>query len=255
MKILFLGDIVGRCGREAVFSRLYDLKEKYNIDVCIANVENASGGFGINKDAAEELSRAGIDVFTTGNHVFSKKDVLQMFDNYNIVRPYNFPEKDPGVGYVAFTAKNGEKVAVINLIGRLYIDLPVSNPFLAADEALSKIEAKHIFVDFHAEATSEKKAFGFYLRGRVSGIFGTHTHVQTSDETILEGGTAYITDAGMCGAVDSVLGADPKMAISRFTSAVKCQYEGAKGKSEVCGLFVETDENGKAVKIERIKLS
>ncbi len=254
LNILFFADICGRSGREAVFDRIYDLREEYNADVCIANGENAAGGFGLSRDTAYDLSRAGVDVFTMGNHVYSKKEIINLFDEYNIIRPYNLPKGDPGQGYFIFTAKNGEKLAVINLLGRLYMDLPVSNPFFAIDEVLEEIKGKaeHVVLDFHAEATSEKKAMGYYLDGRVSAVFGTHTHVQTADECILPNKTAYMTDVGMCGALHSVLGAKKEIAISRFTSAVYSRFEGAEGERRVNAVFIKTNKDGRAEEIVRI---
>ncbi len=256
MNILFLGDIMGRTGREAVFDHLYDLREKYSADLCIANGENSAGGFGITRAVAEELTRAGVDVFTMGNHTWSKKEILYLFNEYDIVRPYNISKSEPGSGILTFTSPSGEKCAVINLIGRVYMNLPCENPFFAADEALKSIDSsiKNIIVDFHAEATSEKKALGYYLDGRVSAVFGTHTHVQTADEIILDGKTAYITDAGMCGPVTSVLGAKKEIAISRFIDDPQKSFELAGGKRELNGIFLKTDKDGKAVEIERLKL-
>ena len=257
MKVLFIGDICGQSGRNAVFDSLYDLKEKYCADVCIANCENAAGGFGITFPIYEELVRAGVDGFTTGNHVWSKKDIVKMMeDGFDIIRPANLPESDPGEGYMIFTAKNGEKIAVVNIMGRVYIDMPLDNPFFAADKILKKIgdRTKHILVDFHAEATSEKRAMGYYLDGRVSAVLGTHTHVQTADECILEGGTAYITDAGMTGAEESVLGVKKELAIAKFTTSTPVKFEAAEGKGLLCGVFFETDEKGRAVRVERIRV-
>lgn len=251
MKILFFGDIVGRAGREAVFTEMDALCRRFSPDLVIANCENASGGFGISRESAEMLKKIGVDVFTTGNHVWSKRDILQLFDEMPLLRPYNLPKSDPGVGFLTLDV-GGERVAVVNLIGRLYMDMPADNPFFALDEVLKKIDAPHIVVDFHAEATSEKKALGYYAAGRVSGVFGTHTHVQTADDTILSGGTAYITDVGMCGAVHSILGAAVEPAILRFTSSVRRPYEAADGNRAVHGVFLETDKCGHAIRFERI---
>ena len=258
MNILFIGDIAGRCGRTAVAENVYQLREKYDIDFCIANCENAAGGFGITYDTASELVRSGCDAFTTGNHVFSKRDIIKLFDEneFDIIRPYNLPKNDPGHGYMICTLKNGEKVAVVNLLGRLYSELPVSSAFDVADDALSKLEGKvnHIVVDIHAEATSEKRALGYYLDGRVTAVLGTHTHVQTADEMILPNGTAYITDVGMCSAKHSVLGAEIKLAISRFRSAVPGKFQSAEGERQFNAVVIETGEGIKAKKIFRINL-
>ncbi|MGN1097624.1 MAG: YmdB family metallophosphoesterase, partial [Clostridia bacterium] len=199
MKILFIGDIMGRTGRNAVFDLLPEIKYKYGIDFCIANGENSSGGLGMNRNGYEELSRGGVDFFTMGNHTFSKKDVAAlMSDGENIVRPANYANDCPGEGLAVVTAKNGCKVAVINLIGRVFMDEKDKSPFLCARELALKAREKTpvIFIDFHAEATSEKEALGYYMDGLASAVIGTHTHVQTADERILPKGTAYMTDAG-----------------------------------------------------------
>lgn len=253
MKILFFGDIVGRPGREAVLENINMLRKAYRADVCVANCENAAGGFGITREHAETLMRAGVDVFTTGNHVWSKKEIIGLFDRMPILRPHNLPKGDPGTGVLVYTADNGEKLAVINLIGRVYMDLPADSPFDTLDAILETLDTPHVLVDFHAEATSEKKALGYYADGRVSAVLGTHTHVQTADECILPGGSAYISDVGMCGAIDSILGADVPRAIERFTSSVRRGYEGAKGRHMAAAVFVETNEKGHAVRIERIQ--
>jgi len=256
LNIIFIGDISGRPGREAIFDHIYNLREKYNVDVCIANCENAAGGFGVNRDIIEELTRAGVDVFTTGNHVWSKKEIINLLnDDYNLLRPHNLPPSDPGTGVLVYTTKKGEKIAVINLLGRLYMNVPASNPFFAADEILNSLSSdiKNIIVDFHAEATSEKKALGYYLDGRVSGVFGTHTHVQTADECILPNKTAYITDVGMSGAVNSILGINKDFAISKFISSVPSKIEIATGERCINAVFVKTDFDGKAQDIVRIR--
>ncbi len=252
MKILFFGDIVGRPGREAVLENINRLRKEYGAEVCIANAENAAGGFGLTREHAELLSRAGVDVFTMGNHVWSKKEVIDLMDSMPVIRPHNLPKKDPGEGVYVYTTDRGEKLAVINLIGRVFIDMPADSPFAALDAAIKSVDTPHIFVDFHAEATGEKRALAEYAAGRVSAVCGTHTHVQTADEAILSGGTAFITDVGMCGAVNSVLGATPEMAIERFTSSVRRGYEGADGKRAVRAVFVETDSEGRAIRVERI---
>ncbi len=253
MKVLFFGDIVGRPGREAVLENIQMLRRTYKADVCVANCENAAGGFGITREHAETLMRAGVDVFTTGNHVWSKKEIISLFDEMPILRPHNLPKSDPGTGILTFEADNGEKLAVINLLGRVYMDLPVQSPFETLDALLKTVDTPHILVDFHAEATSEKKALGYYADGRVSAVFGTHTHVQTADECILPGGTAYISDAGMCGAIDSILGVSVPIAIARFTSSVRRPYEVARGRHMASAVFFETNEKGRAVRIERIQ--
>ena len=256
MKILFIGDIVSSAGREAVARYVYEIKEKENIDLCIANCENSAGGFGVTRTILEELTRCGVDAFTTGNHVYSKKDVVELLcDNeFDIIRPYNLSPKDPGRGYMILTARNGEKVAVINLLGQLFIDMPKSNPFEAVNDALAEVKdkAKYILLDFHADATSEKRAMGYMLDGKVSAALGTHTHVQTADAQVLPKGTAYITDVGMCGAFHSVLGAKIDVATSRFITNVGKKYEAAEGEAQFCAVILTLTDDGKAEKIERI---
>lgn len=258
MKILFIGDIVGRCGIDAVFEKVYDLKEKYGIDFCIANCENAAGGFGITREILEDLKRAGVDAFTGGNHIFSQKNNLKVFDDieFDIVRPYNLPGANPGRGATVVTAKCGKKIGIINLLGNLYMNDSTGNVFEFAEKAIDEIKdrADIIIIDVHAEATSEKKALGYYLDGKISAVFGTHTHIQTADEQIFEGGTAYITDAGMCGAKNSVLGAEIKTAIAKFISKEKVHYKGADGEKIFCGVIIDVDDDGKATDIKRIRI-
>ncbi len=253
MKILFFGDIVGRPGREALLETMQSLRHRYGAEVCIANGENAAGGFGLTREHAGTLMRAGVDVFTTGNHVWSKKEIIGMMEHMPILRPHNLPANDPGTGVMFFTTDRGEKLAIINLIGRVYMDLPASSPFEALDSICKTLDTPHIIVDFHAEATSEKKSLGFYADGRVSAVLGTHTHVQTADEQILPNGTAYISDVGMCGAIHSVLGVDTEIAVQRFTSSVRRGYSVARGPHEVSAVFIETNSEGRAVRIERIQ--
>lgn len=258
MNILFIGDIMGRCGRNALFETLWNIKDEYNIDYTVANGENASGGLGMNAKGYEELCRAGVDFFTMGNHTFSKKEIIKLFENgENIVRPANLSEKMPGDGMAIVNTPKG-KIAIINLIGRIYIDEKNLSPFSVADELIKKAKEKTnvILIDFHAEATSEKEALGYYLDGRVSALLGTHTHIQTADERILPGGTAYITDVGRTGARDSVLGLDKNAAIERFTlppETKKLPFSVATGKYQVCAVAVNIDENnGKAREIRRL---
>lgn len=250
MKILFIGDIVGRSGREAVLAELENLKYRENIDFCIANGENSSGGLGMSRKAYEELRSAGVDYFTMGNHTFSKPDVsLLLSQGENICRPANYSESYPGDGYAIVTDNAGRKIAVMNLMGTVYNDIPLTNPFLSADELLEKIHkvTNTVILDFHAEATSEKIAMGRYLDSRVSAVFGTHTHVQTSDAAILPGGTAYITDVGMTGPVDSVLGMKSEIAIKRFLTGEKVRYEQSKNKAVLHAVITQIDdETGKA---------
>ncbi len=256
MKILFIGDIVGRSGREAVLAELENLKYKEDIDFCIANGENASGGLGMSRRAYEELKSAGIDYFTMGNHTFSKPDAGHLLsEGENICRPANYTDFCPGEGYAIVTDSKGRKIAIMNLMGTVYNDIALTNPFLAADELIEKIKnvTNIIILDFHAEATSEKIAMGQYLDSRVSAVVGTHTHVQTADAMILPGKTAYITDVGMTGPQASVLGMKSEIAIKRFLTGVKVRYEQSRNKAVIHAVIIEiADETGNALSIKAI---
>lgn len=254
MKILFIGDIVGRSGREALLSELEDIKYKNSIDFCIANGENASGGLGMNRKAYEELRSAGVDYFTMGNHTFSKPEIrLLLEEGENIVRPANYKEVYPGSGYAIVRAKSGVKIAVMNLMGTVFNDIPLDNPFLKAEELINIIKpsADIIFLDFHAEATSEKIAMGMFLDGKVTCVSGTHTHVQTADARILPGGTGYITDVGMTGPEESILGMKSEVALKRFVSGEKARYAQSENKAKIHGIIVTaSDLDGRCEKIE-----
>ena len=252
MNILCIGDIVGRNGAETLISQLKYIKQDFDIDFVIANGENATTGNGINKNRADYLLDGGVDVITLGNHAFSKREVGMLFkEKYPIVRPLNMPKKTPGSGYIIKKC-NGHDIAVVNLVGRVFMN-PCDCPFAAADELLSQIDAKIVFVDFHAEATSEKKALGWYLAGRTTCVFGTHTHVQTADEEILKNHTAYISDIGMTGPHNSVLGVKKEIAIKRFLTMMHEKYENADGMCSINGIVVSVDEEtGKATGIKRI---
>lgn len=258
MNILFIGDIVGRSGREAVFTYLEELKYKHQVDFCIANGENSSGGLGMNRKAYEELSLAGIDYFTMGNHTFSKSEVVSLLEaGENIVRPANYIESVAGEGVAIVRAKNGEKIAIINLMGRTFSDIKLSNPFIKAKEIVDEVKKSTnvIFLDFHAEATSEKRAMGFFLDGLVSFVAGTHTHVQTNDLCILKGGTGYITDVGMTGPSDSILGMDKDVAIKRFLTEEKVRYAQSKNKAVFSAVLFSVDEKtGKCEKASLISI-
>lgn len=256
MKILFIGDIVGRSGREAVLAELENLKYKEGIDFCIANGENASGGLGMSRRAYEELKSAGIDYFTMGNHTFSKPDVWHLLsEGENICRPANYSDFCPGEGYAIVTDSKGRKIAVMNLMGTVYNDIALTNPFLAADKLIEKIKnvTNIIILDFHAEATSEKIAMGQYLDSRVSAVVGTHTHVRTADAMILPGKTAYITDVGMTGPQASVLGMKSEIAIKRFLTGEKVRYEQSRNKAVIHAVIIEIDdETGHSLSIKAI---
>lgn len=253
-RILFIGDIMGRIGRRVTASWLQGEAGDDQYDLIIANGENSAGGFGITERVARELLDLGIDVISGGNHTFDKREVLGFLNSEpRILRPANYPPGVPGTGVWTGTAKNGARVAVINLQGRVFMR-GLDDPFRAVDTILDdlKEQADIIIVDFHAEATSEKVAFGWHLDGRVSGVIGTHTHVQTADECILPGGTAYITDAGMTGPLDSVIGVRKEDALNRFKLGILNRFQVAKGDPCFCGVTFEVDEStGSAITIIR----
>jgi metallophosphoesterase (TIGR00282 family) len=252
MKILCIGDIVGRTGRYTLEKYLPELRK--DVDFVIANAENSAHGRGMNKKIYEELSDMGIDAFTMGNHTWGTKDIVPLLEYQdNIIRPANLDPSCPGKGSLLLPVGD-TKIGIINLIGRTYMD-PCDSPFRQADKEIEKLskETNLIFVDFHAEATSEKIAMGWYLAGRVTAVFGTHTHVQTADETILKGGTGYITDLGMTGPIYSVLGMERKIVIDRFLNGMPQRFELADGKGRVSGALFEVDAStGKTAHIERI---
>jgi len=256
LRILFIGDIVGRPGRQAVAQMLPGLKEELSPDFVIANGENAAGGMGITQETAVEILQAGVDVITLGNHVWRRPEVYPYLDEEpRILRPANYPSGVPGRGWEVYSTGTGEPVGVVNVCGRVFMD-DLENPFRAADSILETLapETSVILVDFHAEATSEKAAFGWYLAGRVGAVIGTHTHVQTADERILPGGTAYITDVGMTGPVDSVIGVKTDLIISRFLTQMPSKFEVAEGDVLLSAVIVDLDAStGSAVGIERLQ--
>ncbi len=256
MKILFIGDIVGNPGREAIKKLLPELQKEYNLDFVIANAENAAGGSGITLKVAEDLFACGIDVLTSGDHIWKKREVFDFINQEErILRPLNFPSGAPGRGSGLFKLKNGLKIGVMNVNGRVFMEA-LECPFrssLAAVETLSK-ETRVIIVDFHAEATSEKIALGWYLDGKVSAVLGTHTHIQTADERIFPQGMAYITDVGMTGPYDSVIGRKIEDVLERFITAVPTRFEVAKENIQLHGAVLDVDENtGKTRSITRIQ--
>lgn len=257
MRILFLGDIVGRPGRCAVERLLSDVQQKYQSDLVIANGENAAGGNGITEKIADQLFSAGIDVLTMGNHVWDRKEVFDFIDHEDrIIRPANYPPSTPGLGWTLATAHNGVRVGIINISGRVFMP-PLDCPFRTIEAILPLITAETnvVIVDFHAEATSEKMAMGWYLDGRASLVVGTHTHIQTADERILPHGTGYITDAGMTGPYDSVLGVETKLVLDKFLTQLPVRFEVAEGTMQLNGLYCDIDQKtGNTRDIERIKV-
>ncbi len=255
MKILFIGDIVGKPGRLAVRELLPEIIEERGIDFVIANCENAAAGFGVTAEIVQELYRANIDVLTSGNHIWDKKEVMGFIDHFEtLLRPANYPEGAPGHGSVLTHASDGTPVGVINLQGRIFMS-PIDCPFRTADREIEKLKkAKIIIVDMHAEASSEKIALGWYLEGRVSAVFGTHTHVQTADERILPGGTACITDVGMTGPLESVIGMQKDAIVQRFLLQIPNKFDVAKGDVRLQGVIVDVSPDGRATGMERLSV-
>ena len=262
MNILFIGDIFGRAGRTIVKERLPELVKQHSVDLVIANGENAAAGFGITPALADELFELGIDVMTTGNHIWDKREIIEYFQMAEgnphsparrLLRPANFPEGMPGWGLYE-GRKNGVAYAVVNLQGRVFMGSS-DDPFRYADRLLEQIKAKIVWVDFHAEATSEKIAFGWYLDGRVTAVVGTHTHVPTADETVLPNGTAYITDVGMTGPHDSVIGMEKQAMLRRFLDGLPARFEVGEGDVRLNAVLLDADEDtGLAHSISRVRL-
>lgn len=254
---LFIGDIIGEPGRIAVRNNISELIDRYAADIVVANGENAAGGFGITPHTAEELLNSHIDIITSGNHIWDKKEIIDYIKDRNwLLRPVNYPPGVPGVGSTIFRTRADIEIGVVNLCGRVFMD-NLDCPFRVGREMVESIRerTKIIIVDMHAEATSEKAALAFYLDGRVSAVIGTHTHVQTSDERILPSGTAFITDAGMTGSVNSVIGIKKDMIIQRFLLQMPRKYEVEKKDIELQGVVVSIDvDTGLAQRIERIKV-
>jgi metallophosphoesterase (TIGR00282 family) len=256
--LLFIGDIVGRPGRELVRRAVPALVSHYGVDLVIANVENAAAGFGITPDIADDLFSYGIQIMTGGNHTWDKKEILPyLADQPRLLRPANMPAGTPGRGRFVTTAANGVRVAVINAMGRVFMTA-IDDPFRVMNDEIAAVrdEAQLIFVDFHAEATSEKVAMGWHLDGRVAAVVGTHTHVQTADERVLPGGTAYITDVGMTGPHDSVIGVERSAVLQRFLTGLPQRFETASENPRLSGVLVAADERtGRAASITRLSLS
>jgi len=257
LRVLFIGDIFGKPGRRALRERLQALVQQQRIDFCVANVENAAGGFGLTPQIADELLATDIDVLTSGNHIWDKRAILPyLAQQPRLLRPHNYPAAAPGTGLFIGDSRCGVRVAVINLQGRVYLpatDCPFSVGLATVEKA--RKQANVVLVDFHAEATSEKQAFAWYIDGRVGAVVGTHTHVQTADERILPRGTAYISDLGMTGPHDSVIGSIPDIALERFLKQLPARLEPASGNLRVCGAVIEIDEStGLAESIARINI-
>lgn len=253
MNILFIGDVVGRPGRNYLAKNLDKLKKENAIDFTIVNGENCAGGVGITKSTYDELLGLGVDMVTLGNHSWAKKEIFEFIEESDkLVRPANYPKGTPGRGF-RIAERAGKRIAVINLCGRVYMDC-IECPFKTVDAILEEINSKAdiIIIDFHAEATSEKLALGWYLDGRVHAVLGTHTHVQTSDERVLPGGTAYITDTGMTGPRDSILGVDKEIVINKFITSMPARFEVAIGEAILGAVSIQLDDNNKVAGITRI---
>jgi 2',3'-cyclic-nucleotide 2'-phosphodiesterase len=258
MRTLFIGDIFGKPGRRLVQEKLHSIIHEHRIDFCIANVENAAAGFGITPEIADEFLNSEIDVLTSGNHIWDKRAIVPyLSEQPRLLRPHNYPKGNPGTGVYIGDTNCGVRVGVLNLQGRVFM-ASIDCPFVSGLAAIDQIRKQTpiIIVDFHAEATSEKQAFGWYVDGRVSAVVGTHTHVQTGDERLLPRGSAYITDVGMTGPHDSVIGSVPDLALDRFLRQIPVRLEPASGNLRLCGAIFEIDEStGRALSIQRLNLS
>lgn len=257
MNILVIADIVGRPGRRAIKGLLPGIQKEHNIDFVIANAENAAGGRGLTRQVMNELLTSGIDVLTMGNHVWDNKEIYSFVDDqFRLVRPINYPPYCPGQGYHVYSGGINKKIAVINVMGRVFLP-PLDCPFRGVEEVLEEIQGQSdiIIIDFHAEATSEKLAMGYYFDGKVTAVLGTHTHIQTADERILPGGTAYITDLGMTGPLESILGMDKDMVINKIIYQRPVRLEVASGTAILQGAILSIDDNNNQVqKIKRVSL-
>ena len=255
IRILFIGDVVGRAGRCAIEKLVPALLNTNSIDVCIANGENAAGGKGITRKISNQLFSYGIDIITSGNHIWSNKDILSALDmDGRILRPANYPDGVKGIGSTTFKSKKGYIIGIINLMGRIFMK-PLDCPFKTAEKEIKKLKNRTMvnIIDFHAEATSEKIALGRYLDGKVTAVLGTHTHIQTADEKILPKGTAYITDVGMTGPHDSIIGAKKDAVFQRFLTQVPVKIEAASEDIQLNGVIIEADyDSGKALSIKRV---
>lgn len=257
MKVLFIGDIVGRVGRVAIKALLPSIVDRYKIDIVIANGENLAGGFGLTEKTVAEVLNCGVHIITTGNHIWDKKEFIPQISKENrVLRPLNYPPKVPGYGSIIYPLSDGRKVAVINLSGRVFMS-NMDCPFRIGIEEVERLSniTNVIIIDFHAEATSEKIAFGYFMDGKVSAVIGTHTHVQTADEKVLPGGTAYITDVGMTGPYNSIIGIEKEQIIQRFLTNMPMRFETAKGEGIFSAVVIEINETtGKSTAIQRLQL-
>jgi 2',3'-cyclic-nucleotide 2'-phosphodiesterase len=257
MNILMVGDVFGEPGRAALAKLLPKIRDQYEIDFAVVNVENAAAGFGVTPQMARTFLEQGVDVMTSGNHIWDKREIVEYIARENLLlRPANFPSGTPGTGYITLKA-GAYKVAVLNLMGRVFM-APIDCPFTKANEIVPQLrkETPIVLVDMHCEATSESQAMGWHLDGRVTAVVGTHRHVQTADERVLPGGTAYITDLGMTGPVDSVIGVDKDLILQRFLTQMPVRFEPAKGAAALHGVVITVDpETGRASDIKRLRVA
>jgi len=245
MNLLFIGDVVGKPGRSVISEQLPLLRNRHKVDLVVANAENIADGAGITKKTAEELFAAGVDVMTNGNHAWDKKEALEYITTEpRLLRPHNYPEGTPGTGWFVISVASGHRVGILNLMGNVYMQPTLACPFAAAARALAAKpeDVKMVLVDLHAEVTSEKMAMSWFLDGRVSAVVGTHTHVPTADERVLPQGTGYITDVGMTGCYDSVIGMDTQKSLRRFVLKLPERFEVAEGLGTLCGVLLDIDE-------------
>jgi metallophosphoesterase (TIGR00282 family) len=257
MKVLFIGDIVGKVGRMTTKALLPTVTDRHKIDFIIANGENLAGGFGLTDKTVSEIFSYGVHILTTGNHVWDKREFVTQISKQDwVLRPLNYPPGIPGYGSAIYTLPNGSKVGVINISGRVFMS-NIDCPFRTAKKEVEELAqtTKIIIIDFHAEATSEKVAFGYFMDGKVSAVIGTHTHVQTADERILPNGTAYITDVGMTGPYNSIIGIEREQVIQRFLTNIPVRFDTAKGEGIFSAVVVEIDDKtGKALELQRLQL-
>ncbi len=258
MNLLFIGDIFGKIGRDLVQRALPALVDRHDIALVIANAENSAGGFGITRETGDAILKAGVDVMTSGNHVWDKKEALEYIGlEPRLLRPANYPQGVPGCGVLIARTAQGDEVGVLNVMGRVFM-VDIDDPFRVAEREIEKVRARTpiILVDMHAEATSEKLAMGWFLDGKVTAVVGTHTHVQTADEQILPGGTAYITDVGMTGPHDGIIGVERDPVINRFLTGLPARFESASGNPKLHAVVIEADaQTGRATGITRLSLT
>jgi hypothetical protein len=258
MKLLFIGDVMGEPGVRAVRAHVARLREHHALDLVVANAENVAGGNGVTRETAEALFAAGIDVLTNGNHAWDKREALEYIQGEpRLLRPHNYPIGTPGEGWFVATAAAGQRIGILNLLGTTFMEPRLGCPFRSADMALAHkpAEVKLVLVDIHAETTSEKMALGWYLDGRVSAVIGTHTHVPTADERILPKGTGFLTDAGMTGCYDSVIGLKTEQSLQRFVHKLPARFEVAEGLGTLCAVLLDLDDaSGRCRHIERVRL-